>query len=231
MTSLTPARVAIDRALATASRSSSALAYDPAAFIERLQGEIRSKDAEIAQRQRDRAQIEADLMLLRQGAAERLQMAAARRDEAGRMSVRAMALPTDEAARVIADVHRIRREADAIEVDGAQLQRGPTRGPELAEQDLLVQQVVSQKAELERPLAERARSTASRAAAAGTRPRRPRPRPGSTRCSRPSWPSKDVADARVNAAAEAYAAAQGSARRPATTGPALVARRLRDRRT
>lgn len=225
MTSLTPARVAIDRALATASRSSSALAYDPAAFIERLQGEIRSKDAEITQRQRDRAQIEADLMLLRQGAAERLQMAAARRDEAGRMSVRAMALPTDEAARVIADVHRIRREADAIEVDGAQLQaRADVRGPELAEQDLLVQQVVSQKAELERALAEaRARSTASRAAAAE------HAAAAAEAAARIDQilaallaQRKDVADARVNAAAEAYAAAQGSARAAGNDGAALV---------
>lgn len=160
---LGPIRVLVDAMLSEGSRCSALTAYDAAPVIAQIEALITSKDAEIAQRQRDRAQIEADILMLRQGAEERLTMSAARRDEAARLANATLAQPATQAAGSMEEVHRVRREADAIELDGANLlSRAEVRQPELNERTALVEQVVAQKAELEASLqATRDRATAS----------------------------------------------------------------------
>lgn len=225
MGSLTPIRAKIDGMLSEASRSTALLSYDPSASISQLQALITSKDAEVSQRQRDRAQIEADILLLRQGAEERMAMGAAKREEAARLAVQAMALPAAESAVLMGDVHRIRREADKIELDGADLlARADVRQPELAERQLMVDQVVNQKAELEAALAAtRARATQSRtlasehasaAAVAATQLNEMIEGVLSHRTG--------TANPRIDAAVEAYAAAQTSARAAGNDGFALI---------
>jgi len=222
---LTPIRMKIDAMLSMASRSSALVAYDPTATIEQLEGLIRSKDAEIGQRQRDRAQIEADILLLRQGAEERLTMAAGQRDEAARLSVAAMALSAHDAGVQMEQIHTLRRQADAIELDGANLlARAEVRQPELNERELMVGQVVSQKAELVAALAStRARATESAAeasehatAAAGVASEI------NTLVEATLDHRKDVADARVSKAIESYDAAQSAAGAAAADGYGLV---------
>ncbi|MEZ6233049.1 MAG: hypothetical protein R3B68_02560 [Phycisphaerales bacterium] len=140
----------LDSLLGAASSADAALRYDPSATIEDLQNQIRSRDAEIAQRQSDAAEIERDILLLTQGAQERLDMAASRRDEAARMAVDAMSMSTQQAAQQMQSIHRIRREAAAVETDGLDMQaRAEIRQPELDERRMLVEQSQSQKAELE----------------------------------------------------------------------------------
>lgn len=225
MTALTPIRHQVNAMLARASRSQALLAFDPAAAIEQLQGQITSKNTEIAQRQRDRAQIEADILLLRQGAQERMTMGAAKREEAARLSVQAMAMPTQQAAEQMAGIHRIRREADKIELDGASLlARAEVRQPELAEREMLVQQVVSQKAELEAALElTRRRATEARAQAAEHAAASAALAAELDGLIEGILAQRSAeAGPRVDAAIEAYRSAQATARAAAGDGFALV---------
>ncbi|MCA9288759.1 MAG: hypothetical protein KDA05_09260 [Phycisphaerales bacterium] len=157
----------LDSLLGAVSSADAALRYDPSATIEDLQSQVRSRDAEIAQRQSSAAEIERDILLLTQGAQERLDLAAARRDEAARMAVDAMSMSTQQAAQQMQAIHRIRREAAAVENDGLDMRaRAEIRQPELDERRMLVAQSQSQKAELESAIRDlRTRRTEAQATA------------------------------------------------------------------
>lgn len=224
LAALTPIRSRIDAMLGMLSRSGALMAYDAGPTIQQLEGMIRAKDAEIGQRQRDRAQIEADILLLRQGAEERMTMAAAKRDEAARMAVAAMSLSAHDAGVQMQQVHTMRRESDTIELDGANLlARAEVRQPELAERELMVGQVVSQKEELVAALAAtRTRATESQAQAAT------HATAAATLAAEIDGLISDaltyrtnVADARVAAAVDAYTAAQNFARGAGDDGTGL----------
>lgn len=125
-------------------------AYDPSAQRADIAKSKQEKDAAIAQEQAHRSQVQGQLDDLKGRSKQKMDAAAIKETEYGRLTQQAVKMTATEAVPIVEQANKIKREADALRLEGTKLDaQAQSIAPLVTEIDAVISQLTNQKKDLD----------------------------------------------------------------------------------